>query len=298
MGKRDKNLALILVLSMVFSSLSLIVAIKPANAQTAPTPSAPTFTVQVKAYTIYPESTVTINPFTGQNETVYNGYTYEQMIAEFTIKNQPYPQYDYSGNPIQIYYNFRLKGHFESVWSNTAGPSPHYDPSSTCYYPFYYTSAFPNGITVGYAFTYNSLQYYAASNSNYTVISIDLLNFTNTPVPDDPFPNNSQVDFQVQAIGGYLNPYSNGAILYGSFYYFNGTTSDWSNTQTVTINYNSNSTSTSPTSTSTPTSSVPEFPSLIILSFLSASLVAGTVLAMRRRKVSYQKNSQGFFIKI
>ena len=59
MGSSGKSFALILILIMAISSLSLLV-LKPANAQIIPKPSVPEFTVQFVVDTSYIAPTYTI----------------------------------------------------------------------------------------------------------------------------------------------------------------------------------------------------------------------------------------------
>lgn len=107
------------------------------------------------------------------------------------------------------------------------------------------------------------------SNSQDTIISLP----ANYQVGD-------QIDVQVQAAIGYKiityighPPQPN---VYTESIDFQHASSDWSPTQT----FNMPATSNFPS----PTSAVPEFPSITVLTFLSASLLAATVLLMRRRK--------------
>ena len=65
----NKSSAVVLILINGFSSLSLLM-VKPASAQSTTIPTIPTFTVQYTVNTINVTPTYTINPYTGQNETV------------------------------------------------------------------------------------------------------------------------------------------------------------------------------------------------------------------------------------
>lgn len=116
---------------------------------------------------------------------------------------------------ITLMYQIRTKGHFAQNWTNLY--------------------AVDNG-------------FLPTSNSDYTTVSYSL-------GEGSPWGNlqvNAKVDFQVQAMIGYVSR----TVGFASWY-FSGETSDWSPTQTVTI----------PTSSVSPipTSTVPEFPTLIIL---------------------------------
>ena len=258
---------------MAISSLSLL-TVKPASAQSIPKPSVPTFTVQYIIYTSYLAPTSTINPYTGQNETTSYGGQVDNQTIEFTIKNQPFtPFTDSSGNYIGLYYNFRFKGHYGDEWT---------------FYPF---NVFHNLVTNqsqvqtthSYGpFTGGPFVYYSASNSDTTVLSIELTTLTNYPTGTQ-IPNGSLVDFQVQAQIGHIDDIPSG-MLAGDFYKFIGKSSDWNNTQTISINYNSNSTvsTTSPNPTSTPT--VPEFQLWTIPLLLIIIEVAGLLVYHKKHK--------------
>jgi len=251
----SKSFALFFILIMAISSLSLMM-VKPAYAQSIPTPSVPEFTVQYHFNIIAP--TYTINPYTGQNETVSTGPSPYNQTIEFTIKNQPFTPYtDSNGNNINLYYNFAFKGQFETNWN---------------YYPFNYDdSSYPDGWASGWA-NGTAPWYYSSSNSTYTVVSINEIYLEDPAIQDMPFPNGAQVDFQVQAKIGFLSPQANEAGA--EFEVFNGQTSNWSNTQTVTINQVLSSPS--------PTATVPEFPTLIILPLFAIVILLSTVFIRKR----------------
>jgi hypothetical protein len=106
----NKNLAIVLILTMAISSLSLLMT-KPANAQSIPKPYVPSFTVK------YIESSYnvsTTDPNTGK--TVYA--TLGNSSIEFVINNQSFKSYvDSNGNTINLYYNVSSKEHFTNTWS-------------------------------------------------------------------------------------------------------------------------------------------------------------------------------------
>ncbi len=100
-------------------------------------------------------------------------------------------------------------------------------------------------------------------------------------------PAGSQVDFQVQAVTGHINPITSGPIAGEGYYNFTGQSSDWSNTKTVTINYGSNSTVSS-TSTNqtispppTPTHPISEFSTWIILPLFAVIMLLSIVFARK-----------------
>ena len=289
MGKIGKTFALILTLIIAMSCVTLL-TVKPVNAQSIPTPSVPQFTVQYVVYTSYIAPTYTINPYTGQNQTLTGGYTQENQTIEFTIENQPFTLYtDSSGNLIRLYYNFGVKGHFTDTWT----PYPFASVGqSTCQSTWRYYGGLMNPQE-----NLGSPEY-TASNSRYTLSSVDVKFFSLQSIP-----SNSQVDFQVQALIGHIDPitYQMNPNIGGEGYYsFTGQASDWSTMQTITIDLNSNSTisTTSPstlstttptstlTSTSTPTltPSVPELSWLVTLPFFAVATLLS--IAFIRKKLT------------
>ena len=157
------------------------------------------------------------NSYTNETTTTtIPGYRVENKTIEVTIKNEG-----------ASYYNFRFKAHNENEWN---------------YYPKDPTSAHKYN-------TYNSYSNsppYEASNSSYTVITLPSGHFQNVQVGDE-------VDVQVQALFGDYETFIYGFSAPGGATYdfiFQGTVSDWSNTQTVTFEENA---------------VIPEFPSWLIL---------------------------------
>jgi hypothetical protein len=256
MGNTDKGLALALVLVMAILSASLLM-VKPANGElpisTPPisTSSAPIFSLKFvdNSYYVQPTTTSTTDPYTGNvTTTTKAGYLVENKTIQAVIAN----------NLEASYYNFRFKGHYSDQWS--------YFPSD------------PN-IFDGY----NHMDSYsvpcqADSSSSYTTIALTFLP-SNVPV-------NGQLDVQVQALfGGYR------AVPYGHFvplpaptydFYFNGTVSSWSNSQTLVYNGTdyilpANSSPSASSLIQTPSPAVPEFPSWILLLVTIIVVLTGLV---------------------
>jgi len=265
-----KCLTLALIAVTAVSCIGLF-TVKPANAQ-IPAPSVPQFAVQYAVYTYYYAPTYSINPYTGQNETISSGGQIDNQTIEFMVANQPFTPYtDSNGNYIGLFYNFRCKGHFGTQWT---------------YYPF--TPTEQGTLQSTYIKEIEPSAAFPASNTQNTTISIDLsyLNLQNDA-------QGGQVDFQVQALIGYIGtiniPNDNGNSLFS----FTGQSSNWSNTQTLTINYNQNSTvstalskqTTSPTPTSTP--SVPELSWLVIAPLLLSVFFVAVIF--RHRKLRARK---------
>ncbi len=215
MGSISKSLTLILILIMTVSSLSILV--KPANAQSIPTPSVPQFTVSYvdRSYKAPITTTQTTDPFTGQPVTHTSGGQYvENKTIDIKIKNEPYTSTTLpNGTVIQLYYSVRTKGHFAD-WT----------PVST------------NGYSITEVF---------ASTSDYTVVTL---------IMGSTFyvPEGGQEDFQVEANAGYEYPLYNGLVLMGHPF-ASVRESGWSNIQTITIPASSSSTSLTPTVPEFPT---------------------------------------------
>ena len=275
MNRTSKSFAIFIILIMTLSSLMMV---ESAFAQSIPKPSIPEFTVQYIVYAYNVSPTYGIDQYTGKNVTIQNGYQANTRTIVFTIKNQPFTPYtDENGNSIGLYYNFRYKGHFGDTWS---------------YYPFTDAYSKPNiqeQTTHSYGpYGGGNFIYYSASNSANTTTSItlDLL----TSFPDGPqIPDGSQVDFQVQTQIGQINPIPSG-MLAGDFYNFTGQTSDWSPTQTITIGETSASTSPTPTPTSlqnpTSTPTVPELSWLVIVPLLLSLFSVVVILRHRKNRFS------------
>jgi hypothetical protein len=252
MGCLRKGSASALALIMIASSLSLLM-VKPAYAQSIPTPSVPQFSVT----------------FTG---VWYDSTAYvDNRTLILTIRNQPFTTYkDSNSNEIGLYYNFRVKEHLSDRWF---------------YYPFG-----PNGTT---PWLYGVLDrdslsgpFFNSSKSENTTAYVNFFSFFNTY----SVPSNSQLDVQVQAqIGQITLDYT--GLRGGSGYNFTGSSSDWSSTHTITLTEGSTSTDISsspyvtPPTSPAPTPSVPELSWLAIMPLvLSIFLVA---LAVRHRKADY-----------
>jgi hypothetical protein len=238
----SKSLILLLIISFAISGLSL--SIKPTTAQSIPKPSVPEFTVTLAdhSYDVPPTTTTTTDPYTGkQITTTQSGYHVENKTVEATIKNP-------SG---ATYYNFRWKGHYENQWR--------YEPFN------------PNKESNAYTLEYSKSVPFKASTSTYTLLTLYFIK-ANSITPG------GEIDIQVQALYGDFDAVPSqsqpmhGGLIYD--FYFNGTASDWSNTQTITV------LSTNPT----PTPTVPEFSWLEVIPLMVAMLSVAVLL--RHRKTS------------
>jgi hypothetical protein len=186
------------------------------------TPFIPEFTLQYVdySYDVPPKTTTTIDPYTNETiTTTIPGYHVENKTIQATIKN----------NIGASYYNFRYKGRYTDEWN---------------YYPFDPNASLPYFLSDSYSVPYK------ASNSTYTVAALPPYFFKDIRV-------GGEVDVQVQALFGDFRaePFGHIGLPAPTYdFYFEGTTSDWSNTQTVTIGESQTPTS-SPAATPTPTPS-------------------------------------------
>lgn len=220
MGKIGKIFALILTLTIAISSLAVL-TVRPASAQSLPTPAVPEFTIRLvnNSYATQPTTTTSTDPYTGKQTVITTpGQGVTNEYVEVSIKNPAFTPYtinyhNIDNRTVNLYFNVRSKGHFSEGWS--------------------VVDEFQSQIE--------------DYSSQYTTFS---LYRNNVPSP-------AQLDFEVQAVIGFLvNEYDPEAPLpppdiWAPNFGINGTVSDWSNPQTLTI----------PASSTTTTSpSVPDFP--------------------------------------
>jgi hypothetical protein len=168
-----------------------------------------------------------------------------------TIKNQPFtPQTakdNYSGDnwTTYLYYQIRSKPHSSQNWTE--------------YYRY-------DDLLVAQK---------TNTNSTYTVLSFDWDGNFISASTGICFPNNTQIDIQVQAINGYIHRIPGPAFSPWEIF---GETSDWSNqtltTPTVTLN------------TVSPTPVTPEFSSWTILLILSIMVATAGLLVYFKGKGS------------
>jgi hypothetical protein len=235
MGRISKSFAIILIVLMVFSSLTLLM-VKPVNAQTSqtpnysdyiPTPNVPEFTLNLvqSAY-----NKTVIDPGTGIKTTVNNS------TIEVIVKNQPFFPYNYS---------WTFLGYRNTVENGST--SLGYDVQAKEHYSQNWTEIYVSG------------NYPTQSNSSdYTVLSLPLgpsVVYQSdgdeliTPIypSGNQIPSGSQFDFRVRAvIGGWFPPVISSYVNFPLN--FISKNSSWSSPQTITIPASSNS----PTPTSTP----------------------------------------------
>jgi hypothetical protein len=195
-----------------------------------PKPSVPEFTVKLIDSSYDVPTTYSIDPYTGEKVT-HEGYRVESRTIEIRIKNVPFTRFEIEDGSntytVRFYYNIRFKGRFEEEWHEAYNPNvnglPVRDsgPETVISLQGEYSS------TEGLKLTPDSAGFYAT------------------------FPPNAQVDFQVEAMIGYIHHVV--AVPFSADV-FEGETSGWSNTQTITIGESQTPTP-SPATTPTPTPS-------------------------------------------
>ncbi len=267
MDKIGKTFALIFTLIIFLPCLTLL-TINPANAQSTayptpypeiPKPAVPQFTVKLidSSYDIAASNST--DPYTGQTITQPSQHI-EARTIEIKIKNEAFTPFEVklgTSNWTAYYqYNIRWKGHFEKDWHDLFSASNGYlgrDSESP------ETVFAPQG---EYSST-EGLQMHI--QGMYTT-----------------FPPNSTLEFQVQAMIGFVHREVS-AIPSGGWM-FTGETSDWSPTQTLTITDSSNSTST-PTQQPSASPTAPELSLLAIVPLLVATLFIAVKLRHRKNSL-------------
>ena len=180
----------------------------------------------------------------------------ENKSIEVKIKNQPFTPYetqDSTGNEwtINLYYNLRIKGSFSEDWIELYSASDGY----------------PQQLI----------------DSDHTVISYILGEDTDTVLGTKMinFPDDSHVDFQVEAMIGYVHREVTVPVP-GTGWLFTGETSGWSETQTTIIH-----TSTEPETNS---ASQTLLLGLLIGTVATSALIgAGLLLYFTKRKRKIQQ---------
>jgi hypothetical protein len=241
----------------IILSLSGLLIVLPVNAQSIPKPAVPEFTAQFVDSSYDIPTPHTFDPYTGQKITNQGTHVEEKSI-EIKIRNQPFETfYNTNGQAINLYYNIRIKGHFEQNWTEL-------------YRPVY---GFPQQST----------------DSEYTVFSYPWVEQGETPIGTYMITlrNGAQADFQVEAMIGYIadsGPFSDRSPRE----YFEGETSGWSNTQTIKISETSSASAT-PSASTAPDGTVNSisvpltaFALIIVVAVLATA--AGSILIYRRAR--------------
>jgi len=212
MGSISKVFSLFVIIVMAVSSLIIV---KPACAQVGvTTPSMPEFSLKLLDSSYDVPSTSSTDPYTGQTVTHPASHV-ESRTIQVSIKNQPFTPYEITENennwPINFLYNIRIKGHFSEDWMELYRASDSGYPiqdSESEYTVLSYTGEYSS--TKGMEFE--------------------------TSVIMTSFPPSAQIDFQVEAMIGYIHHVD---AMPFSADVFEGETSGWSSTQTLTISDNS-----------------------------------------------------------
>jgi len=287
----NKNLAIVLILTMAISSLSLIM-VKPANAQLIPIPAFPQFEVRF------------VNVSSTPN-----------YLIEISIENQPF-DYSNNGSLYQEYFNVRVKQHFAENWTevypivngtslfNGKGPTP--GRTGNFSYAEYISADSPMQSNSGVRanFYVIPVEFYLENNSGFEGYSIQKTYgvWGANPIGNrtflDEIPIDAQLDFQVQALVGH-----NSTIWFNISALFDGvgtyvpaaaydTEGNWSNTQTITIGETSANTSPNPTPSSTPNSTptVPEFPTWTIPLLLTMMVASACLLVYHKKHKQPETN--------
>ncbi len=269
-----KSITLFLSFCFILTLSSLIV-IETTVATSTPKPSIPEFTVNLIDSSYDTQPTASIDPYTGQTVT-HPSQHIEARTIELRIKHVPFTPFEIENGSnmytVNLHYNIRWKGHFEGEWHEI-------------YIPM-------NGYAVGEIEGNYYVVSYQGNYSSTEGLLLDCDHFRAT------FPPNAQVDFQVEALIGYIHHV---VALPVSAEVFEGQTSGWSSTQTLTITQTAQtptpSISASPTPQgegSTPSQTWPETSVLfdfdwiaviVALLVIIAVTLVFVVVYLRRRRV-------------
>ena len=250
MSKIGKTFALFLILLIAMSCLTTLV--KSVSVQSAPYPTpypqiskpdVPQFTVRLidSSYDIHAYNST--DPYTGQTVT-HPSQHIEARTIEIRIENEGFTPFEVklgtSNWTVYFQYNVRWKGHSEKDWHEIYGASNGFLPRDE-----------------GSETVYSNQGTYSSSEG----LKMTTLGMYTT------FPPNSQLDFQVQAMIGFVH---RDPSLIG--WMFTGETSDWSNTQTLTI----------PETLISPSPNIPEVSPLAILPLLISILLIATIILRKK----------------
>ena len=205
----SKLATLLLIAVLVLSGLVMVGAV---FAQSIPKPSVPEFTVELVDSSYDVPTTYSIDPYTGENLT-HAGYRVESRTIEIRIKNEPFTPFSITNGSntytVRFYYNIRFKGHFEEEWHKIYNPNV-------------------NGLLA----SYGSYRTEAVLSLEGEYSSTEGLKIPPQGIYFPTFPPNSQIDFQVEAMIGYIHHVD---AMPFSADVFEGETSGWSATQTLNI---------------------------------------------------------------
>jgi len=253
-----KELAVVLILTMVISSPTLLTS-KSVNAQKGVTqPVVPAFGVTLRTVPHGVPPTYGVDSSTGKAVIIKAGYMEQYVWVEVGIAGQPFWQYNNSaGQLIQLYYDVRWRSNLDASWQTFPSEIDYYrdamDPWDTQAIGVLITLGFKGIGSGGGAEGYLSMLDPAAK----------------------------QIDFQVEALIGYYN--SNNVFV--------GKSSGWSNTYTLEVSIPSDAALTSPASSPIPvtsptaTATVPELSLLMIVPLLLSVFSAAVIVRHREAKL-------------
>jgi hypothetical protein len=215
---------------ILFLSLSMLKMPLQVRAETSiPKPAIPEFNVRLIDSSYDVPATSSTDPYTGQTVT-HPAYHVESRTIQVSIRNQPFTPYEITENEnswtVHFLYNIRFKGHYAEEWTEMFLVSDGYPCQD---YESNYT-----------VFSYQG-EYSATEGMEFNAGSITT-----------SFPAGAQVDFQVEAMIGYVHREISIPVP-GTGWVFTGETSGWSNTQTITIG-ESQTPNSSPANSPTPSS--------------------------------------------
>jgi hypothetical protein len=247
----SKHATLLLIVILTVSNLIVVKAV-PALAS-IPKPSVPEFTLKFAAHPYDVPTTYGIDPYTGKNVTIQEGYHVENKSIEVTIRNQP---------ASNLFYNVRYKGHFGESWTELYSYS-----------------------------MYSSDSLIPQSNSEYTVLSIPAVYpFISGAQIDFQVEALSWHYIEVWISDHPMAPPPINEIGHYEQRFTLDETSDWSNTQTITIGTSTPTatpnTSPSPSTEPTPNSNSEPFPTtLVVASVVSVAVIGiGLLVYFKKRK--------------
>ena len=125
MGDINKRVSLVFILLI---NAPVLFMAKSIAAQSIPKPSVPEFTIQLAdhSYDVLPTTTTVTGPYSGKTITTTTaGYHAQNITIDLTIVSQSYSS-TINGNTSYVYFNMRIKGHFEQYWKELC---PYYDKS-------------------------------------------------------------------------------------------------------------------------------------------------------------------------
>jgi hypothetical protein len=261
MGKVNRKYILLTVAIIVVLSLATTQFI---FVQSTPNPSVPEFSLK---YVNYPRSVQTTDPYTGETST----QNYNNKTIEVIIKNQQFAS-SVDGVNYALFYNIRIKGHFEDEWETIYNYKNYTDNME------FKPRVFP-----------------ADKTSQYTTCILTA----------NIYPDNAQVDVQVAAVSMYDGNMRVGysRLQIGTWYeiewgHILDKTTNWSNTQTITIPANdtpqdtptpstsSNGSTDTPNATDTPT----EVPLTVFVAVTAVFVVIIIALLLLMFKKSRKTN--------